>query len=193
MNLVNPRSGRMVVLVGRAGVGKDAIGQYLKRQHGFARLAFADPLREVAMSVYGVAPAELLERKEEIIPRLGRSPREILQACGDHARELLGRDIFIRRLVERAVERGVWNGDLVITDARTEAELDFAREQGAAVWWVERPAAAEVRPHPTEAIAKLRIAHQSPRDRHLVNAGTLEELYEQVDAALEADLAGVAA
>lgn len=175
------------MLVGVGRCGKDTIGNYLKRRHSFAKMAFTDPLFDGLRVLYGVAPAEVLDDdKEKTITRLGKSVRELVQDLGDHVRAELGQDILIRRLVDRAIERGDWkNSPLVITDGRRPLEITWAREARATVVWVTRSDAPAVRPHHTEAIAMLRKTHYREGDCELVNDGTPEQLYEQVDAILE--------
>lgn len=177
---------RLIVLVGPGRVGKDTIGEYLKKHRGFARTSFARPLYDAVMPLYGISPLEILtEDKEAIIPRLGRSLRETIQHLGDHVRSEMGPDILIRRLEERLVARGQWKCcDLVVTDARTDLEIEWARRNDAAVWWVRRDNAPPVRPHTTESIPALHIKHYRQGDFVLDNGGTREELFELVDVAL---------
>jgi hypothetical protein len=186
---------RIILLVGPGRCGKDTIGTYLKQHHGFARHAFAKPLYDAAMVLYGIEPMTLLaENKEAPITRLDRSLREIVQELGDHARATCGRDILIRRLRERATARGDWRqSDIVITDGRTEAEIDWARSEGASIWWVSRPSAPAVRDHATERTEALRIKLFLPYDFSITNTGTVEDLYLQVDRALFAMRNAVAA
>lgn len=177
-----------MTLWGRFGrCGKGTIGNYLKRRHSFAKMAFADPLYDGIRAVYGVTVAECLdEDKERLLTRLGKSVRELVQDLGDHARGELGQDILIRRLADRAMERGDWkNAPLVITDGRRPLEVEWARVARATVVWVTRTNAPPVRPHHTEAITMLREKHYREGDCELVNDGTAEQVYEQVDAILE--------
>lgn len=178
----------IVLLVGAGRTGKDTIGDYLKRHRGFARTAFAKPLYEALQTLYGVDPVEyLVDDKDAPLPRLNRSVRELLQHLGDHVRAEGGPEILINRLVQRCKQRGEWGQcDIVITDGRTDLEIEWARANGAAVWWVYRKLTTAVRPHHTESIAALHIKHALPGDFRLDNDGTTEQLYERIDAALEA-------
>jgi len=177
----------IVLLVGAGRTGKDTIGQYLKQRQGFARTSFARPLYDAIQPLYGVCPTEFLfSDKDAPIVRLGRSVRELLQHLGDQIRAEAGPDILIRRLVERCVARGEWmQTDLVITDGRTDIEIEWARQRGAIVWWIRRPAAPDVRPHHTESIAALHIKHFREGDFTIVNEGSEAQLFQSVDSVLE--------
>jgi hypothetical protein len=73
---------------------------------------------------------------------------------------------------------------MVITDGRTEVEVDWVRSVGGRVWWVRADNAQLVRPHATERVEGLRIKLQQPDDFTITNNGTIEALYLQVDCAL---------
>ena len=53
--------GLSVALMGRAGAGKDTVASILTEHRGYARVAFADPLKEMALAV------------DPIIGRVGQS------------------------------------------------------------------------------------------------------------------------
>lgn len=174
----------LILLVGAGRTGKDTIGDYLKTRHGFSKAAFAKPLYEALGVLYGVSPVEWLADKDAIIPRLGRSPRELLQHLGDHARRECGPDILIRRLVERTVARGEWKqANLVITDGRMDYEVEWARPQGASIWWLRRDNAPPVRPHQTESIGALHVKQYREGDFVLYNHGA-DALIGQVEDVL---------
>jgi hypothetical protein len=188
VNELSERMPQLVLLVGAGRTGKDTVGAYLKRRRGFARASFAKPLYDALQPLYGISALDVLDAdKEAIIPRLGRSLRELVQHLGDHVRQELGPDILIRRLVERTVARGEWaQTDLVITDGRLDIEIEWARHQGAAIWWISRENAVPVRPHATESIGAVRVKQFYEGDIVLKNDGAPEQLFEQVDRAIAA-------
>ena len=57
----------IIGLLGQAGSGKDAVGKILRERHGYATLAFADPLKCVVQDAWGLlkdvlwGPSELRE------------------------------------------------------------------------------------------------------------------------------------
>jgi hypothetical protein len=139
------------------------------------------------VKLYRLRAGEILagDRDSPISRLHGRTMRELLQRLGDHARGELGPDVFTSALVDRAVEAGDWFGSsLVVSDVRLERELDWAREEGARVWWISAREGPRPRPHITEGIAALRVKCYQDGDASIANVGTLEQLFEHVDRVL---------
>jgi hypothetical protein len=184
----NAKARPLIALVGNANSNKAAIADYLKKRHGFARLGLADPLRQALHVLYGFSylDALTLDRDAPHARLGGRSYRELMQALGDHVRATMGPMFLMQRLVECAVARGDWkNAALVVTDVRLPHELAWARAQGATIVWVYRPGAHLAAPHVTENVPAMRMELGQPDDASLTDEGTLEQLFEQVDAVLE--------
>jgi len=117
----------VVGLVGRAGAGKDTCADILVQTRGFARLAFADALRDEVIAAFAIDPAILVDRLLKERPtdslqirrssdqrfidranRLGfdmwraRSPREILRLWGtEYRRQLDGENYWIEQANDR--------------------------------------------------------------------------------------------
>lgn len=49
----------IICLSGLASSGKSVVSEYLKEDHGFATIAFADPLKRIVKDVYGFSDAQL--------------------------------------------------------------------------------------------------------------------------------------
>lgn len=61
----------VVLIVGQAGSGKDTVGRLLAEQHGGCKIALADPIKDVARTVFGFTDAQLWgpsEARSEEIP-----------------------------------------------------------------------------------------------------------------------------
>lgn len=87
---MSPTKPTIVAFTGKAGDGKDTSANYLVAQYGFMKLSFADPLREVCKTVFGLTDAEMTDRvlKEKPLDRWPfMSPRKILQIVGIMFRE----------------------------------------------------------------------------------------------------------
>ncbi|AXQ68699.1 putative dNMP kinase [Caulobacter phage CcrPW] len=76
---------KIIAFTGLRGHGKDTAARALVRDHGYVQVNFADPLRKVCNTVYGVTYDEMLDPvlKEKVLDRWPyKSPRELLQQIG---------------------------------------------------------------------------------------------------------------
>jgi hypothetical protein len=122
-----------------------------------------------------------------VIPRLGKSPRELLQALDDHVRATCAPDILIRRLAERSVARGDWNStDIVITDLSTDLEVHWVRMMGGHIWWLEGRGTTGAPAQRIEQAPGLRVRFFSREMDELIrNTGSIEALYRELDVRLQ--------
>lgn len=160
---------KLIGLYGYSRSGKDTIANYLVKNHGFERRAFADPLRKV---LYNILKA--WDGSSYLIDNYGwdyakKEFPEIVDAMialGAGMREL-NPDVWIP---------GVFNGDypqhLVISDVRHPNEAEAVWDAGGELWKVTRPG--------TEPRAMDTMLENWQFDRHIENTGTLEELEEKV-------------
>ena len=128
---------RLIGLCGAAGAGKDTAAAYLERRYGFARFAFADPLRDAALVILqhaGVSDQWLTQRelKEHPIAGLGWSARQLMQHLGTEGVRSLDPDAWIRILQLRA---GLGELDTPVADRIVITDVRFANE---AAWLMER-------------------------------------------------------
>jgi hypothetical protein len=201
---------RLVGLSGFAGSGKDSVAAVLVGNWGFARVAFADAVRDV---LYAVDP--VINTRDDFIPiRLSevvdgygwdiakRDPevRRLLQRVGTEAgRDILGQDIWVdvgMRKADKALGR--YTADprtrppppakgVVFTDVRFDNEAHRIREAGGVIVYVRRPAVQPVNDHVSERLAAEMEAWDGtpgtePFGHVIGNGGTLADLEKQVDA-----------
>ncbi len=192
----------ILALTGRPDVGKDTIGEILQQQ-GFARLAFADALRDEVSQAWGVDVRLLTDRhtKELPLPSMAagmcrdtsfinwaaiggndlaapRSPRWVLQHWATYMR----RDTpsYYVHIAARKVGRLLGSGwiHIVLTDLRHREEEDFIRQLGGVVVRVHR---TDAHPLPQDTAAHTSEAHGSIKAQaDIVNDGTLQALAESV-------------
>lgn len=170
----------VITLSGEAGSGKSAIAQYLVREHGFVELNFAKALKEyVGRGVFDLCEAQLYGHLKEVVdPRYKKSPREILQDAGTKMREIFPY-IWIETVLKEIRTAGYVTDNLVISDARYLNELWVARDRGWGTWLIRRPGAGAqngIKDHPSESEFKSWVF-----DVVLINDGTLQELFREVD------------
>lgn len=144
---------RIIGLLGPRGAGKDEVGNYLVKRHGFAKIAFADAIRSEAAAQWNVNVLNFLDRRQKELPTRWlavqacrdsrfvdwfnannqndllalyrhRSPRWVLQQWGSYRVATCSPDYWIERVRER-LERMPRQKDIVITDVRTVEEIAF--------------------------------------------------------------------
>jgi len=184
-----------LAIVGRAGHGKDTIGEAVIAL-GAQRVAFADPIKEMACTGLGISrevlwgPAEV---KEQVVERYGVTTRHILQTLGtEWGRNCVDQDIWVKRAIDHTIPQWESAGvlDFVVTDVRFLNEAELLREAGFVIVRVERPGYG---PSPTTWWERClhaatfgllgRVEHQSEselarieEDVKILNDGTVDDL-----------------
>ncbi|MEU5160451.1 hypothetical protein AB0G74_12680 [Streptomyces sp. NPDC020875] len=185
---------RHVGLIGAAGSGKDTVGGRLIERFAFVRVAFADPVRALALDLdpivctmpgpYGPVPLRLshivrIEGWDRAKQR--REVRRTLQRVGQSLRDR-DSEVWVRPALDKIATADRWNLPIVVTDVRYRNEADALRARGALLVRIERPG-----DHDHQADPEAR-AHRSeteladyPTDATLTNSGSLAELYAAAD------------
>lgn len=181
---------RIIGLCGKARSGKDTAANMLQTIKPTAgKVAFADPVRAGAKAMFGFTDEHLHGKlKEVVIPRYGKSPRQIMQTLGtEWGRDTIHEDLWLliaEEKIDAFVEAGRW---AIVTDVRFENEADFVRKKGGQIWHIHRGDAPAVSKHPSEAGVTFRA---DLGDIVIDNNGTLDDLFEQVDDAALGDYFG---
>lgn len=161
----------LVGLIGKKRVGKDTFAAVLVEEFGFARVAFADPLKEMALTidpiigngVRGSVPVHMRlstavalpggwERVKDEYPEA----RRFLQRLGDGVRQF-DPEFWVRAGMYTAHDLrgapGQYVRDphpVVITDVRYPNEADAIREAGGTLVRIVRPGVDDGDTHPSE-------------------------------------------
>jgi hypothetical protein len=125
----------LIGVSGKAGSGKDSIGEILALRYGFDCISFAGPLKAVVGSIFSLDTEQLYNNKEAVDVRWGLSPRQILQAVGLKMREIHP-DVWLR-LAEAKIRKAKLGA--VVTDVRFLNEVQLVKRLGGEVWRVRRP------------------------------------------------------
>jgi hypothetical protein len=175
----------IIGLCGYPGVGKDEIAKTLQF-HGFARVAFADPMREALLAIDPLVDTDpLCMPLSELVSAWGwdmvkrtcPGVRLYLQRIGTEAgRNIHGEDCWVKIACRRI---DAIKAPVVVTDVRFANEVEALRARGAAIWHVTRPGVGRVNNHSSEALDYAAIA-----DRRIDNAAGIKELTAAVERAI---------
>ena len=176
-----------VALYGPAGCGKDTIAAHLVESFGFTRVAFADPVRQMALAIDPYVNTEtVLERPELISPIPGITRlstvvesvgwetakrdypevRRLLQTIGTDAVRSVHPDFWVELALKAAMAA---EGAVVFTDTRFPNEVGAIRYFGGMVARVDREVDS-IGSHVSES-----ALHEVAPDLILQNIGPIEE------------------
>ena len=186
--------GHDVALMGRAGSGKDTVAALLTEKYGHVRVAFADPLKEMALAVDPVIP-ELIgfdgspirlsfvveidgwEQSKRDYPEV----RRFLQKLGaEGVRDVIGPDTWINLAHKKINEAHAYCRPVVLTDVRFPNEVAMARDLGFKLLWVDRPGVGAI-DHASES-----SVGPDDADAIIYNGGSIEDLAARVTAEMGA-------
>jgi hypothetical protein len=174
----------LIGLTGAARSGKSTAAAELAAQHGFIHYAFAQPLKAMLAEGLNLSAAQLEgAEKEEPLPWLGKSPRELLQTLGSEwGRALVHRELWLRVARQNLDNLAECHpqAPIVISDVRYEDEAAFVRERGGVLVHILRPDAPPVRAHASEAGVAI-----GDNDLTIHNDGDLAELRARVLEAVQ--------
>lgn len=126
---------RVIGFSGRAGSGKSTAAAHLAQHHGFRRISFADPLREMLVGL-GVRYSEMRGPEKELPHRMlnGHTIRHALQTLGtEWGRDIMGADFWMNIAKEKAIEALATDTPIVFDDVRFPNEVKLIRDLGGMV------------------------------------------------------------
>jgi len=177
----------LISLHGPAGAGKDTAAEFLKTW-GFQAIALADPIRWglcAMLGEFGVDEQLLADRasKEQSIPGLGKSPRQLMQTLGtEWGRQQVNGDLWMAIAESRilAMEPAPnFRLAIAVTDIRVQNEARWIRSLGGRVWNIDRPAAAGV----NARVSELGLPDDLV-DCTVPNLGTIEQFHNELRIAI---------
>lgn len=171
----------LIGLSGYAGSGKDSVANILVKRYSYTRKAFADKLKDFAVSLDPIIVDDGARRLSEMIEEYGtfeaakrNAPgiRLMLQELGTAARENLGDDIWVDQVLP-VDSRYEHHARTAITDVRYPNEVDAIHDMFGCVVRVSRPGYGPVNDHASEQEVEY--------DHVIENNGTLKDLEYSVD------------
>jgi len=178
----------IIGLSGYAQSGKDTVAKYLVENHGFTRVAFADPIRTLLYTLNPLISGN--SRLSDLVDEYGwevskQTPevRRLLQELGVGARKVFGEGFWVHQAMKTMLDEPRLDLKYVITDVRFFNEADMVRANGGQIWRVERTGVEAVNSHVSE--------HDIDNwdfDAYLHNNSTLEDLEFAVKVRLMASI-----
>jgi hypothetical protein len=186
---------RNLALMGKARSGKDTVAARLTVEHGYERVAFADPLKDMALSINPIVASDGIGpfRLKPLVAAYGwerakdeyTEVRRILQTVGQSIRSYdpdYWVNVAMRTITERTLTK---RAPVVVTDVRYPNEAEALRVRGFILVRVVRPG----RPDALTPAEQAASAHTSEvalddwtPDVLIFNGGSLAELDQRVDA-----------
>lgn len=170
-------------LTGMAGSGKDTVADALVQYHGYARLAFADPLRAMALSLNPIVSCNsAIHRLSDAVEVYGwdvakreyPEVRAILQRVGtDMVRNHVSDTFWVDKAMDTILTAGE-DQKWVVTDCRFPNEAEVINQAGWVIL-VERPG---LEPLPGAHASEAGVP-DNLISFDLVNDGTIQQLAEK--------------
>lgn len=176
--------------------GKSTVAGFLT-EHGYYTISFAAPLKRMARTFLinlGYGPSDidyyLTDNKEAVIPEIKTTPRHILRTLGtEWGRQCIHPELWLKcweQTASRYLKSGI---PVVCDDVRFPNEAALIRKLGGQMWHICRPGTERNTEHASEGS----LDDYPFFDAHLVNNGTLTDLYSEVHLLLNSDPSPAAA
>ena len=177
----------LVGICGKAGSGKDTIGDYLIKEYGFKKISLADPIKRLVKDIFALDDHTVYDRvaREEPLERWdGWTVRELLQYIGTELfRENIDSAIWVKSLWYKIQDDK--ENDYVVSDLRFPNELQFFRDKAEEGEFIAIKVVREgcvgrvgLKGHASEA-------YDLEGDFEVLNNGTMEQLYNKIDCVLK--------
>jgi hypothetical protein len=176
-----------IALIGKARSGKDTAAGFLVRERAYTRVAFADPLKEMALSIDPLIPARerlIHVRLSALIRDVGweyakdhyPEVRRILQSIGQTQREF-DADYWVNVAARKIAGAEAWNLPVVVTDVRYLNEAVMLRARGFKMIRIMRPRIGVTMKEARAAMhASENELNDYPTDAVIYNDGDLDQL-----------------
>lgn len=180
----------LVGVCGKAGSGKDTIGDFLVEKYGLKKIALADPIKRLVKDVFALDDHTVYDReaREQPLDRWpGWSVRTLLQYVGTELfRENIDDSIWVKSLWYKISDDN--DGDYVVTDVRFPNELQYFQDHAAEGQFL---CLKVIRPGYEGNVGMTGHASEAydlHGDYEIINDGTIKDLYNKVNAVLPKEI-----
>ena len=178
---------KVIGLVARSRCGKDTVADYIIDTYGntqtIIKRRLAGPIKKAVEVLYGFTTEHLeTDLKDIKNEKYNCSPRDAMVAITRTIMELSGTDFFTNQLYNSRTPSEV----TIIPDVRYSHDIERIHNNDGIVIKIERHINTLVHYKNENSIENMEA------DYTIVNNGTLEELYEQVDSILNQNVLNMA-
>lgn len=184
----------LIAMCGAIGSGKDTVADHLCEKHGFRRISFAEPLKRVAMEIYGLESRHVYGTQEDKAEPLEhvraadgslRTPRQILEWLGTEGFRHIDPDTWVKLCMRTAENMTTYGGRVVITDARFYNEFEAVRAAGGQIWYVVKEGGRqESTGHESDEQWRRWVHEQGPDFDLRAAHGQIPKLHDRADEIL---------
>lgn len=177
-------------LVGKKGVGKDTVADYLVSKHCFQKHAFAWPIKEACSLLFQLSlDAFENDQKEVVNRRHNLTPRQMMQLVGtDMFRNMVDDDFWIHHFLAFYNDHNTRkNVNLVVSDVRFQNEVDIIKQLGGKIVRITRSCGNGANGRHTtfdNHISEQGVELLTGIDVEIKNTDTLASLWKQIDTLL---------
>lgn len=161
---------RVVAFIGPIGCGKSTAANCIK-QLGYHRISFADPLKQMLMTL-GLTYEQVYGGEKEIASPLlcGQTPRHAMQTLGtEWGRKLIANDLWVRAWQHRCQSHQL----VTVDDLRFPNEYKMVKALNGVVIGIVRPGEIAQTAHESEA-------YKFEPDNVIMNTSTLNRFTRDV-------------
>ena len=160
----------IIGFVGKARSGKDTAGEYLVKNRGYTRVAFADTLKQMAIKYFNLTHEECYVDKSEL-------SRRILQGLGVCMRDEIDDMFWVKYALKNISE------NTVITDVRFLNEAKYIKDNGGILIKTLRNESPDIE-YGADHQSEVEL-EQIKCDAVILNTSTIDAFYDGIDSTLK--------
>jgi len=167
----------LIGIAGKKQSGKSSVANYLVQTHGFVRIRFAGPLKDM-MRALGLSEEEIDGKMKEKPSKIlgGQTPRYAMQTLGtEWGRHMIHPGIWTESWFHKYEAALALGMDVVVDDVRFSNEAALIQHLDGRIVNIFRPITKDL----TDMHASEQFDFQSHWE--LLNTGDLPELYRKVE------------